>query len=52
MDKKELKFYVTPAQEIIETELEEFLCTSPDDGGAAGPGDTPGVGDMDDWSDE
>ncbi len=29
MDKKELKWYVAPAQEIIETELEEFLCTSP-----------------------
>ena len=28
MEKKELKLYVTPAQEIIETELEEFLCTS------------------------
>ena len=29
MDKKELKWYVTPAQEIIETELEGFLCSSP-----------------------
>jgi hypothetical protein len=28
MDKKVLKFYETPAQEIIETELEGFLCTS------------------------
>lgn len=28
MDKKELKFYVTPAQEVIETELEGFLCGS------------------------
>jgi hypothetical protein len=36
MDKKELKWYVTPAQEIIEAELEEFLCTSPGDGGIGG----------------
>jgi hypothetical protein len=28
MDKKELKFYVTPEQEVIETELEGFLCGS------------------------
>jgi hypothetical protein len=28
MDKKELKWYVTPAVEIIETELEGFLCES------------------------
>jgi len=28
MDKKELKMYVTPAQETIETELEGFLCGS------------------------
>lgn len=28
MDKKELKWYVAPASEIIETELEGFLCTS------------------------
>lgn len=28
MDKKELKWYVTPAVEIIETELEGFLCGS------------------------
>jgi len=28
MDKKELKWYVTPDVEIIETELEGFLCTS------------------------
>ena len=28
MDKKELKFYVTPALEIVETELEGFLCGS------------------------
>lgn len=36
MDKKDLKFYVTPSQEIIETELEEFLCASPGDGGIGG----------------
>ena len=28
MDKKELKLYVTPALEIVETELEGFLCGS------------------------
>ena len=28
MDKKVLKLYVTPAVEIIETELEGFLCGS------------------------
>jgi hypothetical protein len=28
MDKKELKWYVTPSQEIIEVELEGFLCGS------------------------
>lgn len=28
MDKKELKMYVTPAQEIIENELEGVLCSS------------------------
>jgi hypothetical protein len=28
MDKKELKWYVTPDVEIIETELEGFLCAS------------------------
>lgn len=26
MDKKELKFYVTPAQEVIKLELENSLC--------------------------
>ena len=32
MDKKELKFYEAPAQDIIDLELEGFLCTSdPDD---------------------
>jgi hypothetical protein len=39
MDKKELKLYVTPAQEIIETELENFLCASPTGGGSE---DVPG----------
>ena len=34
MDKKDLKLYVTPAQEIIETELENFLCASPTGGGS------------------
>ena len=29
MDKKELKWYVTPDSELIETELEGFLCESP-----------------------
>ena len=28
MDKKELKLYETPSLEIIETELEGFLCGS------------------------
>ena len=28
MDKKDLKFYVTPSQEIVEVELEGFLCAS------------------------
>ncbi len=28
MDKKELKFYEAPAVELIETELEGFLCGS------------------------
>lgn len=28
MDKKELKLYVTPAQEIFEAELEGVLCGS------------------------
>jgi hypothetical protein len=37
MDKKELKFYVTPSQEIIETELQGFLCASP----GSNPGDVP-----------
>lgn len=35
MDKKELKLYVTPAQEILEVNAEGFLCasisTDPDD---------------------
>jgi hypothetical protein len=39
MDKKELKFYVIPSQEIIETELEGFLCAS---------GDIEGVDNQDD----
>jgi hypothetical protein len=34
MDKKELKFYVTPSQEIINLEVEEFLCASPTGGGS------------------
>ena len=36
MDKKELKFYVAPALEIVETELEGFLCGS--NGGDGGEG--------------
>jgi hypothetical protein len=28
MNKKEMKWYVTPASETIETELEGFLCAS------------------------
>ena len=36
MDKKELKLYVTPEQEIIETELEGFLCASGDGGEGGG----------------
>ena len=28
MEKKELKFYETPVMEIVETELEGFLCES------------------------
>jgi hypothetical protein len=40
MEKKILKFYETPAVEIIETELEGFLCASnpddPFDGSTAG----------------
>ena len=28
MDKKDLKFYVTPSQEIMKVELEGFLCGS------------------------
>lgn len=36
MDKKELKFYVTPALEIVETELEGFLCVSTDGGEGGG----------------
>ncbi len=35
MDKKELKLYVTPAQEFLEVDTEGFLCasisTDPDD---------------------
>lgn len=32
MDKKELKWYVAPAQEIVDLKLEGMLCTSdPDD---------------------
>jgi len=32
MDKKDLKFYETPAVELIEMEVEGFLCASnPDD---------------------
>ena len=34
MDKKDLKFYVTPSQEIVEVELEGFLCASPTGGGS------------------
>ena len=34
MDKKELKFYVTPSQEIVEVELAGFLCESPTGGGS------------------
>ena len=34
MDKKDLKFYVTPSQEIVEVELEGFLCASPAGGGS------------------
>ena len=36
MDKKDLKFYVTPSQEIVEIELEGFLCASPTGGGSQG----------------
>jgi hypothetical protein len=39
MEKKILKFYETPAVEIIEAELEGFLCAS---------GDVEGVEDSDD----
>jgi len=39
MEKKILKFYETPAVEIIETELEGFLCAS---------GDIEGVDNQDD----
>ena len=28
MDKKDLKFYVAPSQEVVELKLEGFLCTS------------------------
>lgn len=38
MDKKELKFYVTPALEIVETELEGFLCVSGQGDGGEGGG--------------
>lgn len=29
MDKKELKFYESPAYEVVELEVEGFLCGSP-----------------------
>ena len=35
MDKKDLKFYVTPSQEIVEVELEGFLCASPGTAGGS-----------------
>ena len=35
MDKKDLKFYVTPSQEIVEVELEGFLCSSPGTAGGS-----------------
>lgn len=47
MDKKDLKFYVTPSQEIVEVELEGFLCASPTGGGSEDiPGENlePGFG--------
>ena len=28
MDKKDLKFYEAPSQEVVELKLEGFLCTS------------------------
>jgi len=34
MDKKDFKFYVTPSQEIINLEVEDFLCASPTGGGS------------------
>ena len=30
MDKKELKFYEAPASEVVELEVEGFLCGSPE----------------------
>lgn len=30
MDKKKLKFYESPAYEVVELEVEGFLCGSPD----------------------
>ena len=52
MDKKELKFYEAPAVELVETELEGFLCVSDLDdedlgegeSGGSGGGDFPGFG--------
>ena len=35
MDKKDLKFYEAPAVELVEVELEGFLCESPTGGGSA-----------------
>ena len=45
MDKKELKWYVAPSQEIIETELEGFLCASGGIEGVDDPGDLNGGND-------
>jgi len=34
MEKKILKFYETPATEVVEVEFEAFLCASPAGGGS------------------
>jgi hypothetical protein len=45
MDKKDLKFYEAPAQDVIDLELEGFLCTSDPEDVHVGEDDEPGFED-------
>jgi len=45
MDKKDLKFYETPTVELVDAELEGFLCASGDIEGVENPDDLNGGND-------